>query len=201
MQSAVLVVIADQKKGCLFSEGRLAFSGIAKLKICAKGADAIHSDKSIIVRSGVNLDIEASGGDAIQAQNKIRIEGGMINIKSTHAGSNGLDADSLISISGGRTVIMSETSGHSQGKKKKNSHGINCDSLISITGGIVRVKESSLGGKGIRSGKDIIVKTAIVDVLTFGYDDKATGSKNKGVKAQHDIHKIPRARIITSSPY
>lgn len=181
----------EQQKGCIFSEGKLAFSGTAQLKIVAKGADAIHSDKSIFVRRGTNLDIDSRGGDAIQAQHNIRIEGGMLNISSTARGASGLVADSIIEIAGGRTIIISNTPGS---KNKKNSKGIKCDSLISITGGIVRVKESSTGGKGIRSGHNIFIKNAIVDVLTFGYDDKATGSKNKGVKATNEV-RIDSSRV------
>lgn len=182
----------EQQKGCIFAEGKLAFSGKAPLKIIANGADAIHSDKSIFIRRGTKLDIEAHGGDAIQAHKNIRIEGGMININSTHAGSHGIVADSIVSIAGGRTVILSNTPGRSA--KDKNSRGINCDSIVSITGGIVRVKESSLGGKGIRSGRDIHIENAIVDVLTFGLRDHHTGSLNKGIKAANDLY-IESARV------
>ncbi len=182
----------EQQKGCIFAEGKLAFSGTAKLRIFAHGADAIHSDKSVFIRRCSDIYIESHGGDAIQAQKHIHIEGGIVNINSTHAGSHGLVADSIISIAGGRTTILSNTTGHND--KRKNSRGIFCDSLISITGGIVKVKESSLGGKGIRSGRDIYIKNAIVDVLTFGYDDKQTSSKNKGIRANNDVH-IDSSRI------
>ncbi len=180
-----------QQKGCIFGEGKLAFGGTATLKVIAKGTDAIHSDKSVFVRRGTQLDIDSRGGDAIQAQKYVTIEGGMINISSKARGASGIVADSIVAIEGGRTIIISDTPG---AKGDKNAKGIKCDSLINITGGIVRVKESSTGGKGIRSGHNILIKNAMVDVLTFGQDDHATGSKNKGVKAMNEV-RVDSARV------
>ncbi|MCQ2288162.1 MAG: carbohydrate-binding domain-containing protein [Muribaculaceae bacterium] len=180
-----------QQKGCIFSEGKLAFGGTAPLKVVAMGADAVHSDKSIFVRRGTKLDIDSRYGDAIQAQHNIRIEGGMINISSKGRGAAGLVADSIVEIAGGRTIIISDTPG---AKGNKNAKGIKCDSIINITGGIVRIKEMSLGGKGMRASHKLYIKNAMVDVLTFGNDDRSTGSKNKGVKGMDEV-RIDSARV------
>lgn len=181
----------EQQKGCVFAEGKLAISGTGLLKIVGRGADAIHSDKSIFVRRGTKLDIEAYGGDAIQAQNNVRIEGGAINILSTSRGCSAIAAKRLVEIAGGRTVVLSNTPG---GKGNKNSRGIKCDSLIHISNAVVRIKEESRGGKGIRCGQDIRIEKSIVDVITLGQDDKATGSKNKGVKAENEV-RIDSSRV------
>ncbi len=181
----------QQQKGCIFSEGKLAISGTAQLRIIAKGADAIHSDKSIFIRRGTKLDIDARGGDAVQAKKNLRIEGGMLNILSQSKGASGLAAGSSIVIEGGRTIIISDTPG---AKGKKNAKGIKCDSLISINNAIVRIKESSTGGKGIRAGHQLRIKNSIVDVLTFGNNDKLTGSKNKGVKGVDEV-RIDSSRV------
>lgn len=182
---------AEEQKGTIFTEGRLAISGRAPLTVVSRHVDAIHSDKSIFVRRGTQLNVQAHGGDAIQAQKRVRIEGGMINILSTSRGCSGIVADSIVEIRGGRTIILSQTPG---GKGQRNSRGIKSDSLINITGGIVRIKEESRGGKGMRSAHDIFISKAIVDVLTFGDDDKNTGSKNKGIKAKHEV-RIDSARV------
>lgn len=181
----------EEQKGTIFTEGRLAISGRAPLTVVSRHRDAIHSDKSIFVRRGTKLNVQAHGGDAIQAQKRVRIEGGMINILSTSRGCSGIVADSIVEIGGGRTVILSQTPG---GKGQRNSRGIKSDSIINISGGIVRIKEESRGGKGMRSAHDIFISKAIVDVLTFGDDDKDTGSKNKGIKAKHEV-RIDSARV------
>lgn len=180
-----------ERKGTIFTEGKLSFGGRAPLTVISRHVDAIHSDKSIFVRRGTRLNVQAHGGDAIQAQKRVRIEGGVVNILSTSRGCSGIVADSIVDIRGGRTVILSKTPG---GKGKRNSRGIKSDSIISITGGIVRIKEESRGGKGMRSDHDIFISKAIVDVLTFGDDDKDTGSKNKGIKAENEV-RIDSARV------
>lgn len=182
---------AEQQKGTIFAEGKLSFGGQAPLTVISRHVDAIHSDKSIFVRRGTRLNVQAHGGDAIQAQKRVRIEGGMLNILSTSRGCSGIVADSIVEICGGRTIILSQTPG---GKGKRNSRGIKSDSIISISDAIVRIKEESRGGKGMRSDHDIFISKAIVDVLTFGDDDKDTGSKNKGIKAVNEV-RIDSARV------
>ena len=181
----------EKLNGCICSRGSLSISGKAPLKIIANGADAIHSGKTIFVRRGSNIDIESNAASAIKAKNKVKIEGGMININSTGRGGHGIAAKEEVLISGGRTTIISNTGA---GKDGKNSRGIKSDSLVTIDGGIVRIKESSIGGKGIRAGHKFYAKNCIVDVLTFGNDDKATGSKNRGIKAVDEL-RIDSARV------
>lgn len=178
-------------KGCVCSKGKLYISGRAPLKIVANGADAIHSGKSIFVRRGTNIDIESHAHHAIKAKNNVRIEGGVMNITSTGRAGHGISAQKKVEIAGGRTTIISDTG---YGKERKNSRGIKSDSLVAITGGIVRIKESSVGGKGIRAGEKFLAQNCIVDVLTFGNDDKVSGSKNKGIKGFNEL-KIDSARV------
>lgn len=180
----------EKQKGCICSNGYLAISGKAPLKVIAKGANAIHSSEAIFVRRGSNLDIDSRAGSAIKAKNKVMVEGGLININSTGHGGHGIAAKQEVEIAGGRTTIISNAGA---GKDGKNSRGIKSDSIVAITGGIVRIKESSIGGKGIRANK-FLAKNCIVDVLTFGEDDKITGSKNRGIKGADEI-RIDSSRV------
>lgn len=181
----------EKMKGCLYSKGSLSISGKAQLKIFSNGADAINSGKTIFVRRGTNIDIESNTASAIKAKNKVKIEGGIININSTGQGGHGIAAKEEVLIAGGRTTIISNAGA---GKAGKNSRGIKSDSLVNITGGIVRIKESSVGGKGIRAGHKFHAKNCILDVLTYGTDDKLTGSKNRGIKAVDEL-RIDSSRV------
>ncbi len=181
----------EKLKGCLCARGYLAISGKAQLKIVADGANAIHSGKTVFIRRGSNIDIHSHAASAIKAKKKVKIEGGVININSTGPGGHGIAAKKEVEIAGGRVVIISNTGA---GKDGKNSRGIKSDSIVAITGGVVRVKESSVGGKGIRAGHRFLAKHCIVDVLTYGNDDKATGSKNRGIKAVDEV-RIDSARV------
>ncbi len=181
----------EQLKGCVCNKGAIAISGAAPLTIIANGADAIHSGKTIFVRRGSYINIDSHAGSAIKANNKVKIEGGVLNINSTGRGGHGIAAKMMVRISGGRTTIISNTGNSKDGK---NSRGIKSDSIVAITGGIVRVKESSLGGKGIRAGHLFYAKNCIVDVLTFGNDDMGTGSKNRGIRAVN-VLRIDDARV------
>ena len=180
-----------KQKGCVYSKGPLAISGKAPLKIIANGADAIHSGKTLFVRRGSNINIESNAGSAIKAKKKVMVEGGMLNILSSGRGGHGITAKEIVQIDGGRTTIISNTG---PGKNGKNSRCINSDSIVAIMGGMVRVKDSSVGGKGIRAGHKFHAKNCIVDVLTFGTDDKVTGSKNRGIKGTDEI-RIDSARV------
>ena len=142
------------------------------------------------MRRGSNLDIDSRAGSAIKAKNKVMVEGGLININSTGHGGHGIAAKQKVEIAGGRTTIISNAGA---GKDGKNSRGIKSDSIVAITGGIVRIKESSIGGKGIRANK-FLAKNCIIDVLTFGEDDKITGSKNRGIKGADEI-RIDSSRV------
>ena len=181
----------DKQKGCVASKGYLAISGRAPLRIVANSADAIHSGKTVFVRRGSALDIESYAGNGIKAKNKVKIEGGMLNICSMGHGGSAIAAKKYVQVAGGRTTIISDTG---EGKNEKNARGIKSDSLVAITGGIVRIKESSVGGKGIRAGHNFLARNCIVDVLTFGEDDKATGSKNRGIKGADEI-RIDSSRV------
>ena len=151
----------EKQKGCICSKGYLAISGKAPLKVIAKGANAIHSSEAIFVRRGSNLDIDSRAGSAIKAKNKVMVEGGLININSTGHGGHGIAAKQKVEIAGGRTTIISNAGA---GKDGKNSRGIKSDSIVAITGGIVRIKESSIGGKGRESVSGVtaswIIKSA-----------------------------------------
>lgn len=176
-----------QQKGIVFTEGKLCISGVAPLKITSYGLDAIHSNKSIFVRRGTQLDIQSNGGDAISAKKNVRIEGGLINILSTAKCYSGISAKKLVEITGGRTTIINKGLGETKPRIPsglKHSRGIKCDSLISISDAIVRIKDLNLAARGIASGHNIHIKNSIVDVLTLGKNDGwAKGSKVKGIRA------------------
>ena len=178
-------------KGCVCSKGFLAISGKAPLKIIANGADAIHSGKTIFIRRGSNIDIDSRAGSAIKAKNKVTVEGGLLNIQTTGPGGHGIAAKKEVVICGGRTTIISKSV---PSKEHKNTRGIKSDSIVAITGGIVRVKDSSVGGKGIRAGQRFYAKNCMIDVLTYGEDDKVSGSKNRGIKGADEI-RIDSSRV------
>lgn len=178
-------------KGCICSKGNLYISGQAPLKIIARGADAIHSSKDIFIRRATDIDIVSTAADAIKAKENVMIEGGKLNINSTGAGGHGIAASKEVTIASGRTTIISNTGRSDNGK---NTRCIKSDSLINITGGVVRIKDTSLGGKGIRAGHKVLIKNCMVDVLTSGGDDMRYASKNRGIQGADEIE-IESSRV------
>ena len=158
----------EDMKGCIFAEGKLIFSGKGVLDISANCKNAISSDMNILFRPGNVINITSTASNGIKAKTGVRISGGVLNIDVKGEAAKGINSESYVVVSGGRTII--KTSGNSKfnGIDLTNAAGVKCDTDFGLSGGKIAVKTTGKGGKGINVNGAVTISSGELDVLVTG---------------------------------
>lgn len=158
----------EDMKGCIFAEGKLIFSGKGVLDISANCKNAISSDMNILFRPGNVINITSNASNGIKAKTGVRINGGVLNIDVKGEAAKGINSESYVVVSGGRTII--KTSGNSKfnGIDLTNAAGVKCDTDFGLIGGKIAVKTTGKGGKGINVNGAVTISSGELDVLVTG---------------------------------
>lgn len=200
----------EDRKACLFTEGKLLISGTgtlsvtsqtkhaicsddfvwihdgADLTLVSNAKDGIHANDSVVV-SGGYAGITVSEGDGIDCEGGISLRGGLLHITVSADAKKGIKSDADLLVSGGKQVII--TSGAAVYESSESDYS-SCSGLKSggnmvISGGIIQAQSSGTGGKGIKSDGTLTISGGTVQVTTSG---KRVGSGNvtsspKGIKS------------------
>lgn len=185
----------EDMKGCLFSEGQIVLSGSGSLNVAAQGKNGIASDDYIVTRPGIRLYVEAAAGNGLKANDGIFIRGGVINIASTGVGCKGLNSETGITVTGGRTIVHSSGATRIEDADTTSSAAMKCDSTFTMKGGTLYAKVTGEGGKGINSNLNVRLLGGTVAVVTYG--DKLTSSP-RAIKADGNIE-ISSASVVAYS--
>lgn len=190
----------EDRKGCLFSEGNLIFSGKGSLIVAGKQKHGIASDGYMYMRPGVTIAVTEAARNAIHIKGDktdnigITIAGGLIYTLSQGEAGKGLKTDQNVEIRGGSLDL--NTTGEAIYDADENdtssAAGIKADGNVSISGGTVSIKSTGTGGKGINVDGDLNVTGGEITVVTTGrkYVYNAAldlDSSPKGIKAEGDI--------------
>ena len=161
-------VEGESQKGVIFSEGKILVSGKGRLNILALGKSGIVSDDYIRLRPGVQTYIKASLKSGMKANDGLFIDGGIHNITVEGDGARGLNCESVITMKGGRTTIL--TSGNSLVEEgdTTSATAVKCDSILTVTGGSLLTKSTGEGGKGLNVDGQITITGGSVTVVTTG---------------------------------
>ena len=176
---------SEDMKACLFSEGQLIFSGTGYLYVDGNCKAGIRSDDYVRTMPGVSIDVDVSSGNGIRGNESVTITGGVININVTGDADKGISTDGHVTVSGGRTTII--TSG---GEKYEDGDysacaGVKADSTFTITGGELRILCSGTGGKGISCDQQASFSGGATAIITTGKNSSNTSAK--GVKADGNL--------------
>ncbi|MGM9705156.1 MAG: carbohydrate-binding domain-containing protein [Prevotella sp.] len=178
------MVVGEDMKATLFSEGQIVFSGAGKLEVTANSKNAIASDDYIIFRPGNVIDVTGNAGNGVKANDGIDIRGGVLNVNILSKAGKGLNCEQNINVSGGRTTIIT-SGGPEMGLEDTSScAAIKSDLTFTMTAGELNLKSTGEGGKGINSDEDIIVNGGKLTVVTLGKKDLTSP---KGLKADRNI--------------
>lgn len=182
------VVEGEDQKGAFFSEGQILVSGKGQLNIYSVGKHCMASDDFIFVRPGCKIYCNSTSGHGIKAKDYIHIKGGVINMEIAADGAKGLNCDSLIYITGGRTTIM--TSGTSKieldslgNTVSTGCAGVKADHNITMTGGTLNIKCTGNDAKGINVAQPFTFSGGELNVVVTG---QQTAVAPKGVKCDTD---------------
>lgn len=158
----------EDRKGTLFSEGQLCFSGNGTLNVDGKYKNGIVSDDYLFFRQGPVINVTSAGTNCLKANDWIHIEGGVLNATATAVGGKCLSSDGYIRINGGRTTLM--TTGGVDESDYSSSCCAKSDSIFVMNKGELYCKSTGRGGKGIKADMNAYFNGGKVRVITTGAD-------------------------------
>lgn len=191
----------EDEKGVVFSEGQIILSGAGKLSINAVGKNGLVSDQYLRIRPLTRLTVAASSSasNALKADS-VLIMGGVLNLGTASADGKGIQSETDVIITGGRTTVITTGSGDgssgggggmnpggggpgwrtrassSSGNAPK---GIKAGARIRVAGGTLRVRCDGSSGEGIESkysGSDAAILVSGGDVLSYAKQDDAVNA-------------------------
>lgn len=190
----------EDRKGCLFSEGNLIFSGTGVLVVEGKKKHGIATDGYFYMRPGTTIAVTDAAKNAIHVKGDeddaigIKIQGGLIYANTTATAGKCLKTDLNVEIAGGKLLL--NTSGGSEYDSDENDTSspacIKADGNVIVTGGTHVLKSTGTGGKGMNVDGTLQMDGGTMTVTTTGgkyiYDEALDlTSSPKGVKADGDI--------------
>ena len=182
------LVDGEDQKAALFSEGQILVSGKGTLNIYSAGRHCMASDDYILVRPGTKLYMNSTAGHGIKAKDYVHIKGGVINMEIACDGAKGINCDSLIYITGGRTTIINTGTTRAEVDDLGNpvsttSAGVKADYNITMTGGTLNIKCTGDDAKGINVAQPLLFTGGELNVVVTG---KTVTVAPKGVKCDTD---------------
>ena len=178
----------EDQKATVFSEGQLLVSGKGQLNIYSTGKSCMASDDYVFVRPGTRLYFNSTSGHGIKAKDFVYIKGGVINMEIAADGAKGINCDSLVYITGGRTTIInsgtSELGIDSLGNVvSTGAAGVKTDHNMTMTGGTLNIKCTGDDAKGVNVTDPLLFSGGELNVVLTG---KNATMDPKGVKCDTD---------------
>lgn len=182
------MVEEEDQKGTIFSEGQILVSGSGTLNVYSTGRHCIASDDYVFVRPGTRLYLNSTSGHGIKAKDYVYIKGGVINMEISADGAKGINCDSLVYITGGRTSIIT----HGTSKLELDSlgnpvstgcAGVKADYNMTMTGGVLNIKCTGDDAKGLNVAQPFLFSGGQLNVVCTG---KMVSVAPKGVKCDTD---------------
>ncbi len=178
----------EDQKGALFSEGQILLSGKGLLNIYSVGRHCMASDDYVLVRPGTKLYLNSTSGHGIKAKDYVHIKGGVINMEIAADGAKGINCDSLINITGGRTTIINTATTKLETDTLGNpvstgAAGVKADHSITMSGGTLNIKCTGDDAKGINVSQPFTFSGGELNVVVTG---KQLTVAPKGVKCDTD---------------
>jgi hypothetical protein len=189
----------EDRKGCMFSEGNLIFSGTGSLIVAGKYKHGIATDGYFWMRPGVTIVVQEAAKNGIQVKGDtddgigVTIKGGFIYANISSVAGKAIKTDLDANIDGG--TLQLNTSGAATFDTDENdtssAAGIKADGNINISAGTLTLKSTGTGGKGLNADGEINVSGGETTITTTGgkytYNRNYTSSP-KGAKADGNVN-------------
>ena len=183
------MVEGEDQKGAIFSEGQILVSGKGKLNVYSVGKHCLASDDYVFVRPGSKLYLNSTSGHGIKAKDYVYIKGGVINMEIAANGAKGINCDSLVTITGGRTTIINTGTSLAEldslgNEVSTGAAGLKADYNLNMTGGTLNIKCTGDDAKGINVAQPFTFTGGQLNVVCTG---KQVAVAPKGVKCDTDL--------------
>lgn len=189
----------EDRKGCMFSEGNLIFSGTGTLIVAGKQKHGIATDGYFWMRPGVTVVVNEAAKNAIDVKGDtddgigITVKGGYIYANASATAGKCIKTDLDANIDGG-TLQLNTSGAATYDESDKDTSSAACiktDGNINITGGTLTLKSTGTGGKGLNADGDINISGGETTITTTGgkytYNRNLTSSP-KGAKADGNVN-------------
>ena len=186
---AVYTMVDDEdQKATIFSEGQILLSGKGRLNVYSTGKHCIASDDYVFVRPGGHLYLNSTSGHGIKGKDYVHIKGSVINMEIAADGSKGINSDSLVYITGGRTTIINTATSRVETDSLGNpvstgAAGVKADHNMKMTGGMLNIKCTGADAKGINVAQPFLFTGGELNVVVTG---RQVSNAPKGVKCDTD---------------
>ena len=179
----------EDQKAAVFSEGQILVSGKGTLNVYSVGKHCVASDDYIFVRPGCHLYLNSTSGHGLKGKDYVHIKGGVINMEIAADGAKGINCDSLVYITGGRTTIINSGTSRIETDSLGNpvstgAAGVKADYNMKMTGGTLNIKSMGDDAKGINVAQPFLFKGGELNVVCTG--NQVTVAP-KGVKCDTDF--------------
>lgn len=196
------MVDGEDQKAAVFSEGQILVSGKGLLNIYSVGRHCMASDDYILVRPGSRLYLNSTSGHGIKAKDYVHIKGGVINMEIAADGAKGINCDSLINITGGRTIIINSGTTQTELDSLGNTvttgaAGVKSDYNITMSGGSLNIKCTGNDAKGINVAQPLVLTGGQLNVVVTG---NQVSVAPKGIKCDTDCT-ISGGSIYSCAPW
>lgn len=187
-------VSSEDRKGCLFSEGNIIFSGSGTLEVKGFCRHGIAADAFMAIRPGTTIAVTEAAKNCIHLKGDdsegkgFLMKGGYLYCHAKADAGKAVKTDLNIRIESGQLVL--NTSGDaifdSEESDTSSPTCLKADGAIEILGGRIDLRSSGKGGKAISAGTTLRISDGEVNASSCGdkfiYSDTETSSP-KAVKA------------------
>ncbi len=188
----------EDRKGCLFGEGNLIFSGSGVLCVTGNNKHGIATDGYLYMRPGVTIVVDNAAKDALHAKGDsdegygICVTGGYVYAATAATAGKCMKTEQDVLITGGELRLYTSGGSEYDADERDTSSpvGIKTGGDIVVRGGSVVAYSTGMGGKGLNADGNIVIDGGDIDAQTSGrkytYNSRFTSSP-KGIKADGNI--------------